>query len=696
MRIILCIAFALSSIANLTAQPPLQQAATDAYLITRMADKFHLQPKPIDQAFSVSVFDRILNTLDAERIFFTQEDIARLSFYRTSIDREVLGQKTAFLKLLSEMYEKRLRQADTMVENICRGPFDFTVAEKLTVSEDSSFAANTSAARVKLKKLFKQSVLEALVDDVMENKQSSPPLQKKRTDSLEVVFRKKVQSSFKRSIKRELETPGGIARAVGESYCEVIATYYDPHTSYFSLTAKENFDSELGEKSMMFGFSLDENDAGNVIITRLKPGSPAYQSGQLNEGDRILSIQWEGKSAIDVSDAGLSEVSQIISASNHEKATFIVEKVDGTRRQVQLMKTKMEDESDAERVKSFILAGPKKVGYISLPGFYEDWENEGDANVNGCANDVAREILKLKKENIDALVLDLRYNGGGSVREAVELAGIFIDAGPVAMEKDRNAKVYTLKDGNRGTMYDGPLFIMVNGFSASASELLAGTLQDYNRAVIIGSTTYGKATSQAVLPMDTTITLDKDFSNRRSSSYIKLTLDKLYRVTGKTAQFAGVTPDVLIPDIGEAYPQRESTELFAIPATGIEGNRFFKPLPPLNLTGLQQAANQFADTAGYFRSLRRYVAEKQRASIKKDISLQWKDALQAKQSAAESETPSFQDNKARVFAVQNHSFEQQRLLGNAAQKEINDNWRSFLEKDPYLQTTFNVIIQFIK
>jgi carboxyl-terminal processing protease len=694
MRGLLSVAAATLFATIVNGQPALNKAATDAFVITRMAEKFHLQPKPVDDIFSASTFDRLLQKLDDDKIFFTQEDIKLLLPYRFKLDEALRDKQTSFLQLLSDIYEKRLKHADTVMDQLGRTAYEFNTPEQLTVVEDTNYAVNSIASKTKLRKILKAEVLDLLLD-VAKAKSLDPARQKKFADSAEAFYRKKILSAYRRYIKKELESPGGIQQSVGEQYCEVIATYYDPHTNYFSLTTKENFDSELGQKSMLFGFGLDEDESGNVVITRLKPGSPAYQSGQLNEGDKIQSIKWEGKSAIDVSDATVEEVSSIISASNHDKATITVQKADGTKREVELAKAQMEDDPDADKVKSFLLKGTRTIGYISLPAFYSDWENE-ENNVNGCANDVAREIIKLKKESIEGLILDLRYNGGGSVREAIELAGIFIDAGPVAMEKDRGAKVFTLKDANRGTIYDGPLFIMVNGFSASASELVAGTLQDYNRAIITGSTTYGKATSQAVLPMDTTISLEKDFSKRNTGSYIKLTLDKLYRVTGTTAQFSGVQPDVVLPDIIDAIPQREANETFAIPATGIEPNKFFRPLPPLNKTRLQAYANGIVDTSAFFRSLSNYIAIKKAAMQKKDIPLSWSNAMQQKQKDLEGDdTPSFALNKARSFSIANNQYEQQRLQGNTSLQQLNNTWRSFLEKDPYLQVVYELTIQFI-
>ncbi len=695
MRVFLATALLLLININLSAQTTLGKAASDAFVITRMAEKFHLQPKAIDNEFSISTFNRTLKALDEERIFFTQEDIKQLIPFQAQLDEEVLGRKTNFLQLLSTIYETRLRQVDTMIDHLTKSPFEFTTKEKLAVAEDTNYAANASAQRTKIRKLLKANVLQILLETVKRSSAMTPARQKQFTDSLEIIYRKKVQSALKRIIKKDLESPGGIPQLVGETFCETIATYYDPHTAYFSLTNKENFDSELGQKSMVFGFGLDENDAEQVIISELKPGSPAYKSGQLNEGDRIVTLQWQGKEPIDVSDASIREIDSILDASNHDKIKITVVKADGAKRDVELSKAQMDDDTDADKVKSFILKGERKIGYISLPAFYSDWENE--ENVNGCANDVAKEIIKLKNEKIDGLILDLRYNGGGSVQEAIDLSGIFIDVGPVGMQKDRSSKVYTFKDMNRGTIYDGPLFIMVNGYSASASELVAGTLQDYNRAVIVGATTYGKATSQAVLPMDTTISLDKDFSKRKADSYIKLTLEKLYRVTGATAQFSGVKPDVILPDIMDAAPNREQDELYALPATGIEASKLFRPLAPLNKSTLQQMASGVADTSAFFASLSKYITQKKASQQKTDILLYWNEAMQAKQKAFdEDDLPSFSLNKARMFTITNNQYELQRINANKSVKEMNDAWTAFLEKDPYLQITFLLISKFTK
>ena len=666
---------------------PANKAATDAFVITRMAAKFHVQPRPVDDAFSNDVYNALFKELDDDKLFFTTDDIKSLSAYRSTIDDEIQGKQTRFLQAVTSLYKKRLQMADTMVTSICKIAFNFSLPEKFTVLEDTTYPAGEEAMRKKLYKVLKLSVLDA-VEAVGYTAPLSAKQQKRITDSIEPASRRKIQKYFRRHITTMLQSPGGIEQAVSEEYCNAIAKCYDPHTEYFPPTQKENFESELGQKSMAFGFTLDNDKDENVVINELKPGSPAFKSGQLNKGDKILSIQWEGKEPMDVSAAGIAEIGAALSASNHDNAKLKIRKADGSIKEVTLWKEMLEDEDDENKVKSYLLKGSKTIGYLSLPAFYEDWENSN--GVNGCANDVAKEIMKLKKENIEALIIDLRYNGGGSVSEAVDLIGLFIDAGPVAQFKTKDPKIATLKDVNRGTIYDGPLLLMVNGYSASASELLAGTLQDYNRAVIVGSSTYGKATGQVVLPMDTTINLDHgDISKIKADSYLKITDAELFRITGKTAQAKGVKPDISLPDALEISGEREADNSLVLRTNDIDANKYYKPLSPLSITQLDAIAEARVKEIPYFTTLRQYAQTVQQAAIKKDISLKLADAKEANSAAA---LPSFSEAKEfkAGFSVENDAFDSDKLRTSNRLKEMDTQWKKELSKDPYLSIVYDL------
>lgn len=682
---------------NVNAQN-LSKTATDAFTITRMVQKFHVQPRILNDTFSSDFFNRALQLLDDEKIFFTQQDILKLSSYEHLLDEQVMQKKTDFLQLLINIYNIRISEADTMIDNICKTPFSFSQHDIFTLKEDTTFPANEAAMHTKFYKLIKFSLLNSLSKSSEKISALNSAAQKKYLDSVEVVLRKKVAVHFKRFVNIMKESPGGLQQAVCDVYCKSLASCYDPHTEYFPLTEKENFESELGNGNYEFGFSTEESDGGGVLIKDLKPGSAAFKSGLLNEGDRIISLQWENKEMIDVSDASENEVAAILSASNHDKITITIVKADGTKREVSLTKQKTEEsDDDNNKVKSFLLKGNKTVGYISLPAFYEDWE-DADKDVKGCANDVATEIVKLKKENIGGLILDLRYNGGGSVEEAIELAGIFIDAGPVAQTKGTDAKIYTLKDVNRGTIYDGPLLILVNGYSASASELLAGTLQDYNRAIIAGNNTYGKATAQVVFPLDTTVTFETIGNYKNASGYIKITTDRIYRISGQTAQGAGVQPDITIPDISENEQEHENDDSLYLHVQPIDANKYFKPYTPIALDELKDIAAKNFEENGYFTKVKNYKIAFDENKTPKDISLQWDDFLKEKKNkpAILNDTTLQKDNSIKNFSIENNSYEKERLLADESLRETNEQLKDFLLHDYDIKIAYSILSAMIK
>lgn len=668
-------------IATVHAQPPQapETRITDAFVITRMVEKFHVQPRPLDKAMSAAIYNQLMTALDEQRIFFTQADVAKLAVYQYRLDDEIRNKKGDFLQALIGIYQQRLLESDTMVEHLTQKPFVVTTKEVLTAAEDSSYPADAAARRAKINKLLRLSVASKLAIASVNNEAIT---RQKLLDSLEPRLRKRATVSIKRMVKRLIQSPTGIGNMIGIMYCQALAMCYDPHTNYFSPDEKAEFETAIGNKPLSYGLTVVEDEEGHAQVGRLLPGGPAFQSGMLSEGDKIVAVKWEGRESIDVSDATAAELYHILSTEGADRLTLGVRKADGTTKEVALQKGRVAgtQEEEDDKVKGFLLKGTKTtVGYISLPAFYEDWEN--NKGVNGCANDVAKEILKLKKENIGGLILDLRYNGGGSMDEAVQLSGLFIDAGPVGQVISRDAKVYTLKDINRGTVWSGPLLVLVNGSSASASEMVAGTLQDYNRALIVGSPTYGKATAQVVLPMDTSIDLEHFNPQTQASSYLKVTISKLYRVNGSTAQMTGVKPDVSLPDPPTAETQREADEKFVLPPTPIPANKYYLPLPVLQLNDERAIAEKAMNDIPFFKETR--VATPDKRTVRdRPLNL---DALIAEMKTGKQEEKE-PEEKNDLYTVGTPAYE----------KPADEERKKDVLYDPYLLVAYQLVIGMIK
>jgi carboxyl-terminal processing protease len=586
--------------------------AETAYTITRMAEIYHVQPRAVDKAFSIDLYSQMIRALDQDKIYFSAEDIRQLDNWQYILNDQLLNKKEDFLKLLINIYTRKINQTDSILDLISKSKFDLNLAETYSVAEDSSFSPTDAQRKTKIYKLIKRNIIETIVDiyDDDSTKKNIP------TDVLESSARKKVCHAFKRDIQRTRQSQDGLPGFVCNAWCESVASCYDPHTEFFSPGKKDEFQGELGDKQLQFGFTLGEGKDATEI-TRLKPGSPAYKSGLIHEGDQILALQWDNNEEVDVSDATTDEVNVFISGEHGKSLTLTLKKSDGTTRKVTLQREKAALDDDNSKVRSFILKGDHRVGFISLPAFYTDWNGEEGGN-NGCADDVAKEIIKLKKENIEGLILDLRYNGGGSMLEAIALAGIFIDAGPVGMTRDKEGKIYTMKDVNRGSVYDGPLILLINGFTASASEMLAGTLQDYHRAVIVGSPSFGKATAQVVLPLDTLFDEKHMDRMKTADNFIKITVDRLFRVNGTSAQQIGVIPDIFLPDYTETQTEREKSLPFSLANTSIESNKYYRPYPPISIEPLKSFSKAFTDTSRLFISFNSYLDLLLRAQVARD------------------------------------------------------------------------------
>ena len=528
--------------------------------VGEMLEEIHYSPKNIDDSFSREVFTKYLSEVDMEKKAFLQSDIQELSKYQNTIDDEILGKTTVgFVPAVDVIYKKRLHELQGICHEILSQPFDYTKQETVNLDYDKmDFPANAAVRRDEVRKKLKYLTLEKYADllDQQTAAKGKPDYVAKTNAQLEKEARDKTLKIMDRFYDHQLIKANDDDQF--NAFVETIVQCMDPHTDYFPPVEKRSFDEDMSGRFFGIGAALRDEDGAIKIIT-LVTGSPAWKSGQINVGDVILKVAQGNQEPVDLTSYMVEDAVKIIRGNKGTEVRLTLKKADGTIKLVSLIRDEIiQDEKFAKSV--VVQTAKGKIGYIFLPEFYADFDNP---NGNRCSVDVAREIVKLKDAKVDGIVMDLRNNGGGSLFDVVKMVGLFIDQGPVVQVRDRRGNPEIYSDHDRTVLYDGPLAVMVNEFSASASEIFAAAIQDYKRGVIIGSTTtYGKGTVQRNIPLDKNMGLSEVGGPLGT---IKLTLQKFYRINGGSTQLRGVSSDIVLPDLYEHYKIREKDQPDALP-----------------------------------------------------------------------------------------------------------------------------------
>ena len=548
-------------------------------MLLRILKRNHFSPQELNLKTEKAVFNNFIQRIDPEGNIFTIQQYDSLLLFVPGILDTNKQQSCIFLRKVCEVYRLRIINADSLVSKIGRKSFQFSSVDSVYFDSKKkvTFAKSESDLEKRRNSQLKFYFLNELFSSMDDDKNVSDNLNKLLRDK-EVGIRVKLIQSEKCFLRKKLSPPEGFVNSVTSDFLKAIAYTFDPHSEYFSISDQKEFSAELSAKAGSFGFKIISKE-GKLFISKLVPGGPAWKSNIIHSGDELIKVATSKTKLSDLICLEAYEVESLINNSQDNWVELELKGKDGNVQKIKLVKELMQVEDN--RVNSCIFKGGINVGYLSLPDFYTSGEfSDGP----GCANDVAKEILKLQKSGIQGLILDLRFNGGGSIEEAINLAGLFIDAGPLAILKSKETKPFVLKDMNRGIAYGGNVVLMVNGSSASATELVAGILQDYNRAVIVGQPTYGKATGQVVLPMNE-IQL-KDYG------FIKVTIEKIYRLNGESNQIRGVIPDIKIPDLFDEVLQREGDESSVLQRDTINKKIVYPSLPFLPIEKLKMNSNE--------------------------------------------------------------------------------------------------------
>ncbi len=526
-------------------------------------DQVHFKPPNLNDDFSKKAFKKYLNDLDGTKWFFTQEEVDQLKAFELEIDDQAEAGDLAFFDLSVTLLDKAIARSERIYREYIDYDFDFDLTEELELDgEKKPFPKDEAEQKEYWRKYLKYQIVSKLDEklDAQEDKAQRDKENKDNGDLRDLEKENKQETSSEKKTKTELiaesieetkELYDGVFENINEmrrsdrfeAYLNAFANLYDPHSVYFSPKGKQDFDIRMGGKLEGIGARLGQ-DGDYVKIASIVPGGPSYQGKELEVDDVIQMVTQEGEEGVGIKGMRIDDVVSMVRGKKGTVVILTVKKKDGSIKDIRIERDEIIlDVAYARSAIMEVEGKENKVGYIKLPSFYSSFDG---GKGNSCAIDVAKEIEKLKKENVDGIILDLRYNGGGSLPDVIDMSGLFIEDGPVVQVKSRRRKAQVYNDEDSSVQYDGPLIVMVNAHSASASEILAGALQDYKRAVIVGSkSTFGKGTVQGFFDLDRALPGNTDL---KPLGQVKLTFQKFYRIDGGSNQLKGVIPDIVLPD----------------------------------------------------------------------------------------------------------------------------------------------------
>ncbi len=665
-------------------------------------NQLHYAPVEINDNFSNRVYDLYLERLDGGKRFLTEEDLVQMKSYKSKIDDESKEGTYEFFNLSVKLYEAGIKKAQGYYREILKTPFKFDANENIELKgEEKSFVANDEELKKEWHRTLKYDVMTRVADKLKEQEEAKEKKAKgekvdedfeiKTFETLEKEARESVLENFDDWFDRMNRQDRSDRLS---SYLNAITNVFDPHTSYYEPKDKEDFDINMSGTLEGIGARLIR-DKDYTKITEIIPGGPAWKGKDLQANDLIMKVRQENEEEpVDITGMEVKDVVKFIRGKKGTKVILTVKRVDGEIDDIEIVRDLVIiDESFA---KSVILNQPgvaDNIGYIKLPRFYADFNRrEG----RSCATDVAKELKKLKEQNVNGVILDLRNNGGGSLKDVVTMSGLFIEQGPIVQVKARDRKPEVLADEDPTVQYDGPLIVMVNNFSASASEILAAALQDYNRAVIVGSkSTFGKGTVQRFFDLDRAIRGNSDV---KPLGEVKLTIQKFYRVNGGSTQLNGVTPDIFLPDNYTYITTGEQEHDYAMEWTEINPVNFkqkaytVKDMKSLVSKSKKRVAANPTFTKIYDNARR---LKEQREDTNVSLNM---DTYRAEEKQLDEEAKKYKDLFTKIddLKIANLEVDMKGITMDSSKIARNDVWIESMEKDVYIEESLHIMKDMIE
>lgn len=656
-------------------------------LITYVLNEGHYDARDINDEFSEGVYDKYLEGLDGSKRFFYKSDIEEFNAYRDKIDDQIKEKQIDFFDLTYNRLLKRSEEARDIYREILEKPFDFSKTEDINTDfSDAEYVSSKKELKERWRKQLKFSTLITYFDKIEEEeqkKEEDSDYEMKSKEELEKEAREVTLSSLEEyyDFTDDLERKDYFS-----VYLNSIVEAFDPHTFYFAPQDKDRFDIAMSGKLEGIGARLQKK-SDNITITEVISGGPAWRSEELSEGDEILKVQQEDEEdPVSIVGMRLEDAVDLIKGPKDSKVTLTVrKKLMGNIEEITLTRDIVEIEETYAKT-AMVQEEGKNFGIINLPKFYFNMEDYEERN---AASDIKKDIIRLKEQNMDGLVLDLRNNGGGSLKTVVDIAGLFIEEGPIVQVKSNGQRKDVLSDEDPSVLWDGPLVILVNELSASASEILAAAMQDYKRAIIIGSKqTYGKGTVQNVIDLNRWLR-SNEFGDVGA---LKLTTQKFYRVNGGSTQLEGVKSDVVVPDRYSFVDIGEKDQDNPLPWDKIDPANYRVWDGYVNFEKTITESKERMDTNQQLKLI------EQHAKWIKDQSEDSFHSLNFEEYASTAERN--QEMAKRFDSIKNYKtnltftslpYEEELFQNDTILKEKRDRWHSSLSKDVYVEEAIHVL-----
>lgn len=660
-------------------------------------EQVHYSPKVIDDSFSLKAFNLYMEALDGSKRFLTKEEVNRMSKHQYQIDDELMANTHVFFDESNAIIEAAIDRAEDNFNAVIQHDFDFKKEESIQMDpEKRDYPKNEAALKDFWRKSIKYDILLKWYN--LQDKQNNyierldtmsqmarDTFQRQSNADMLAEAKEDVQENFENWFKRirKLRRSDRF-----ESYINSIIHVHDPHSDYFNPKEKEDFDIRMSGKLEGIGARLSI-DGEYTKVVLIIPGGPAWKGKELEVNDLISKVAQEGENPVSIEGMRLDDVVGKIRGKKGTKVTLTVKKPDGSFRDVTIVRDLVITEDGNAKSTLIEMEGRQdKIGYIYLPSFYADFKSKKGRS---SAKDIAKEVKKLKAENVSGIILDLRNNGGGSLRDVVEMGGLFVERGPMVQVKAREGKPYVLEDEDPSVQYDGPLIIMTNDFSVSASEILAAAMQDYNRAIIVGSpSTFGKGTVQRFFPLDRV----RGVKQFRPLGDLKMTIQKFYRIDGTSTQLNGVASDIVLPDAYYYIKRGEKDYDYPLEWTEIDAAKYKQNVYHVrNKEELKAKSKSRIENNENFNLILENARrlKENKADRVYDLNMQ---TFKSKLDRFDQEGKKFDKiakDKIEGMTITNLDIDQDFIQADSSRIARNDDFLRRLNKDIYLEETMNIM-----